>query len=113
MAFNRVDVPPLINGLRRERLLAESPLAAAHYQVAEAYRRIGDYDAQIAVQVAIIENLALTDQRGIIGENSLRPKHSGIFAFYFNRLVGDAGADIKAAFQESNVFIARPKQGLD
>ncbi len=93
VALHGFQVPPLVDGLRRQDLLAETALFAAVHQGAQGHFRIESHHAQIAVQVAVIEDVAFAHEGVVILQDGFRARDVGCFAFDFQAVIDQLGVD--------------------
>ena len=87
MALDGLDIAPLIDGFRRQRLLAEVALAAAMDQAAKRHLGIFRYHAQIAVQIAVGEDVTFLHQSHVILQDAGGANDIRLVAFDFERIV--------------------------
>ena len=83
VAFDRFQVAALVHRLGRQHLLAEIALAAALHQGAEAHFGIFGNHAEIAVQIAIVEDVPFADERDVIFQDVFGARYRFGFAFDF------------------------------
>ena len=73
---------------------------------------LGDY-AQVAVEVAIGEDVTFADQRDVVFENALGARDVGVFALDFNDAIEQVCADAQSAFDQTDIFVAGAKEALN
>ena len=82
-------------------------------QAAKRHFRVAQDHAQIAVQVAILEDEALAKQaRSSPPEWSRREGH-WFFALNLDAVACDARPDIQRLFDQTNILVSSAEQGLD
>ena len=75
--------------------------------------RIGGDHAQEAVQIAVVEDVAFAHQRAVVGKDVGSARDARVFAFNFETIIEQARADIQPAFDQPNILVASPEQGLN
>ena len=113
VALDGFEIAALRDGFGRENLLAETALLAAVDQRAKRDFGIGGDDAQQAVEIAVLEDLAFADEREVVLEDSLGAGHVVGLAFDFDGVAAEFRADVQAGFDEPDVFIAGTEEALD
>ena len=66
VAFDGFDVAALIDGFRRQHLLAEVALLAALYQLEQRDIGVAGDDTQKAVEIAVVEDMAFANQAIVV-----------------------------------------------
>ena len=69
--------------------------------------------AQIAVQIAVIEDVPFAHQRHIIFQNVLGARDVGGFAFNFERVMNELGAHFQSRLEQTDIFVPRTEQAFD
>ncbi len=113
VALDGFQVAALVDGFRRQHLLAEIALLAAVDQGAEGHFRVVGDHAQVAVQVAVIEDVAFAQQRVVVFQDVFGAGDVVGFAFDFEVVVYELSVDAQSGFEKPDVFIAGAKQALD
>ena len=113
VALDGFEVAALVDGLRGEHLLAEVALPAAVDQRAQADLRIFGDDAQIAVQVAVVEDVTFAHQRDVILQYVFGARHIFRFAFEFERIVDQVSIDPEAGFNQADILVAGAEEAFD
>ena len=75
--------------------------------------RILGYNPQVAVQIAVAENVALFHQTNVILQNALRTGHVARFPFDLQGIVQKAGADVQGGFKKPDILVAGSEQGFN
>ena len=98
----------------RQHLLAEIALPAALHQRAQADTSgsLGDH-AQVAVQVAVVEDVAFAHQRVVVLQDVFRAGDVAGLAFDFQVVVDQLRVDTQAGFDQTDVFVAGAEQAFD
>ena len=113
VALDGFQVAPLVDRFRRQHLLAEIALPAALHQGAQRHLGVERHHAQVAVQVAVVEDVAFAHQRVVVFQDALRAGDVLRFAFDFEVVVDQLGVDAQARFDQPDVFIAGAEQAFD
>ncbi len=113
VALDGFQVAALVDGFRRQDLLAEIALLAAVHQCAQRHFGIVGDHAQVAVQVAVVENVAFADQRVIVFQDILGPGDVVRFAFDFQIVIDQLSVNAQAGFDQPDIFVAGAKQAFD
>ena len=106
-------VAALVDGLRRENLLAEIALLAALHQRAQRHFGIDGDDPQVAVQIAIVEDVTFAHQRVVVLQNVLGADDVAGLAFDFEIVVDQLRMDAQSGFDQPDVLVAGAKQAFD
>jgi len=113
VALDRFQVAALVYRLGRQHLLAEVALLAAAHQCAQRHLAVARHDAQIAVQIAVAEDVAFTDERIVVFEDRFRTTDIVLVAFDFQAIVHELRVDAQTGFNQPNVLISGAKEALD
>ena len=79
--------------------LAEIPLPAAQHEAAQVHLGIGGNHAQVAVEVAVGEDVPFLHQTRVFLEDAAGARDIGFAALEFERVVYQRGADVEPAFK--------------
>src|SRR5471030_1498662 len=96
IALDGLQIAPLVDGFRRQHFLAEVALLAAMHQRPQRHLRIDRDHAQVAVEIAVVEDVALADQRVVVFQDILGPGDVGRFAFDFQAVVDQLSVDAQS-----------------
>src|SRR5208283_1664219 len=108
-----IDITPLVDGLRRQNLLTEGARLAALHQSAQRHVRVADYHLHVAVQVAVVEDVAFADEVDIVGQNALRAAYLRLITFQlYGATIGQVGVKIELPLKQANVLVTGPEQSL-
>ncbi len=113
VALDGFQVAALVDGFRRQDLLAEVALLAALHQRAQGHFGIGGDHAQVAVQVAVVEDVAFAHQRVVVFQDAFGARDVVGFAFDFEVVVDQLGVDAQSGFDQPDVFIAGAEEAFD
>ena len=87
VALDRFEIAALVDGLRRQRLLAEVALPAALIPGAQVHLGVVGDDAQVAVEIAVVEHVAFAHQSHVFLENAFRARHTSGVSLEFQGVV--------------------------
>ena len=113
VTLDGVEVAALVHGLRRNDFLAEAALFSAFHQTAQTRIGVRGHHAQEAVEIAVIEHVPGVHQRYIIVQDTGGAGDSRVVAFNLQRVIEQPRADLKAGFDQADIFVAGPEQGLN
>jgi hypothetical protein len=74
---------------------------------------VGSDDAQQAVQIAILENDALANEREVILENTFRSRYGFGLTLNFEGVFPQLCADIQAGFEQPDILIPRAEKAFN
>ncbi len=113
VALDGVDVAPLHHALRRDHFLAEGALFPALDQTAQGDVGVHGHHAQEAVQIAVVEGVALAHQGDVVVQDLRGPGYAGLLAFDFQGVIQQPRADVQAFFDQADILVSGPEQGLN
>src|ERR1035437_3224517 len=100
-------------GLGRQHLLAEVALLARVHQGAKRHFAVASDHAQVAVQVAVGEDVAFAEQGVVVLQDVGRAADVLGLAFDFEVVVEQVGLDAQSGFNQPDVFIPGAEEAFD
>jgi hypothetical protein len=80
---------------------------------AQRYLGVQGDDAKVAVEVAVVEDVAFAHEGVVVLENALCAGDAGGFAFDFEIVIDQLGVNSQAGFEKPDVLVPGAEEALD